>query len=542
MKAGENESLSGTKIKGKYAVWQKGVVATAFPNATEAGLTILRKGGNAVDAACAAAFALGVCEPQASGLGGQTMMLIYNGEKVIAIDGSSRAPSLAYVNAIYKEDRGVGYRATTVPSTPATLYYVQQRYGKLPWKQILQPAIHIAREGYRITYLQNSLQKRELKNFKKVESESGSRYFLKENKPIPEGELFCQSDLAKLLETLAEKGVEEFYIGKIAKQIDTDMRENGGLLRYDDLALIPWPIERRPLRRRFRKYRIYTMPPPGAGRTLLFSLLMIDAIPSRLFAKDEFRRIHLLASVFRKALLERADRPFDPNFYPQVSEKDMLNRIFAHQCIREIVKKVDKTILPSLATEDERSGETTHLSVMDGNGMAVSLTQSIERVYGSKAAAAGLGFLYNNYLIDFDYDIPEHPFYLRPNAVPWATVAPTLIFNKEDIWMALGSPGSERIFSTLAQFLLYIIDEKMDLNEAMRAPRVHCSLGGRVSLEAERFSPDLIKFLKEKGYRIDRREPYSFYLGAVHAVMRRENGSGFEGVAEIRRDGTASGI
>jgi gamma-glutamyltranspeptidase/glutathione hydrolase len=391
----EKETLLKSEINSKYAVNQNGMVTTAFPEATEAGVEILRQKGNAVDAACAAALALCVCEPQASGLGGQTMMLIYTGKKVIAIDGSSRAPSLAHVNAIYREDRRVGYRATTVPSTLATLHYVQQRYGSLTWEQILQPAISIAQEGYKITALQHRLQKRELKNFKKVESGSGVGYFFKDGHPYQEGEKFCQPDMARLLELLAERGIEEFYKGSIAKQIDSDMRDNGGLLRYDDLALIPWPIERRPLQRRFRKYRVFTMPPPGAGRTLLFSLLMIDTIPPKLFARNEFRRIHLLAGVFRNALLERADRPFDPNFYPQVSEKDMLNRKFAHDCIREIVKKVDKTILPSLVTEDERSGETTHLSVMDGDGMAVSLTQSIERVYGSKAAAAGLGFLYN---------------------------------------------------------------------------------------------------------------------------------------------------
>jgi len=531
-----------TATNGKYAISQNGMVSTAFPDATEAGVEILSDGGNAVDAACASAFALGVCEPQASGLGGQTMMLINTAKKVIAIDGSSRAPSLAHVNAIYQHDRSVGYRATTVPSTPATLYYVQQRYGRLAWERILEPAIRIAREGYLITGLQQRLQERELKNFAKVESGSGAIYYLKDGKPYQSGERFCQPDLARLLQILASQGIEEFYKGKVAKQIDADMRENGGLLRYDDLALIPWPIERRPLRRRFRTYRVFTMPPPGAGRTLLFSLMMVDAIPAELLAGDDVKRIHLLASIFRKALRERSDRPFDPEFYPQVSEKEMLNRKFAQHCIREIVRRVDKTILSSLITSDELSGETTHLSVMDRDGMAVSLTQSIERVYGSKAAADGLGFLYNNYLMDFEYDLPEHPFYLRPNAEPWATVAPTLIFKKDNIWMALGSPGSERIFSALTQFLLNIIDEKMDLNQAMLAPRVHCSLGGRVSLEAERFSPDLVDYLKSKGYRIDAREPYSFYLGAVHAVVRREGDGGFEGVAEFRRDGTAGGI
>jgi gamma-glutamyltranspeptidase/glutathione hydrolase len=542
MKLEEIEPIVETETNGKYATAANGMVAAAFPDATEAGVEILRQGGNAVDAACAAALALGACEPQASGIGGQTMMLIYTGKRVIAIDGSSRAPSLAHVNAVYKQDRSVGYRAATVPSTPATLYYVQQRYGSLPWERIPQPAIRIAREGYRITALQHSLQERELKNFEKVESYSGGRYFLNDGQPYQPGELFCQPDLARLLATLAEKGIEEFYRGKVAKQIDADMRENGGLLRYDDLALIPWPIERRPLRRRFRKCRVCTMPPPGAGRTLLFALMMVDAIPPKLLAQNEFKRANLLASVFRKALRERSDRPFDPELYPQVSEKEMLSRKFAQQCIKQIVKRVDKTILSSLITPDELSGETTHLSVMDRNGMAVSLTQSIERVYGSKSAAAGLGFLYNNYLMDFEYGLPDHPFYLRPNAVPWATVAPTLIFRKEDIWMALGSPGSERIFSTLAQFLLHVIDQKMDLYQAMLAPRVHCSLGGRVSLEAERFSPELVGYLKEKGYRIDEREPFAFYLGAVHAVQKNEDGSGFQGVAEIRRDGTAAGF
>ena len=534
--------MNESNFNGKYAVAQNGMVATAFPDATNAGIKILQQGGNAVDAACAAAFALGVCEPQASGLGGQTMMLLYNGKKVIAIDGSSRVPSLAHVNAIYKDDRNLGYRAATVPGTPATLYYVHKHYGSLPWEQILQPAIQIAREGYKITELQSRLQARELSNFKKVESGSGSKYFLNNGEPYLQGEYFHQPDLAQLLQTLSEKGIEEFYKGKVAKQIDADMRENGGLLRYDDLALIPWPIERHSLTRSFRKYRVYTMPPPGAGRTLLYSLLMVDAIPSRLLSKNDLTRIHLLISVFRKALRERSDRPYVPEFYPQVPAEKMLSRKFAHQCIKDIVHRVDKTILSSLITPDELTGETTHLSVMDQNGLAVSLTQSIERVYGSKAAAAGLGFLYNNYLMDFEYEMPEHPFYLRPNASPWATVAPSLIFRKDAIWMALGSPGSERIFSTLTQFLLHVIDEKMDLYQAMLAPRVHCSMGGRVSLEADRFSPQLIDFLKEKGYRIDEREPYSFYLGAIHAVMKQTTNNGFEGVAEIRRDGTAGGI
>ena len=536
----EIESRFQPTEDGKCAAAESGMVATAFPDATQAGVEILRVGGNAVDAACAAALALGVCEPQGSGLGGQTMMLINTGKKVIAIDGSSRAPSLAHVNAIYKVDRTSGYRATTVPSTLATIGYIQNRYGKLSWPKIVEPAIRIANEGYKITTLQHNLQAREIDKFDSVESKSGKRYFFKNGLPYPAGEIFRQLDLAKTLQIIAEKGVEDFYTGSIAKRIDADMRENGGLLRQDDLALIPWPIERAPLRRKFRNLTIHTMPPPGSGRTLLFVLAMLNTISPKRLNKDKVRRAHLFVEIFREALLARSDRPFDPNFYPQVTEEKMLSREYAHQSIKKIVRSVAPG-LPIRETEDERTGETTHLSVMDSNDMAVSLTQSIERVYGSKAAAEGLGFLYNNYIMDFDYTIPGHPFYLRPNAVPWATVAPSLIFHKDDIWMAVGSPGSERIISTLTQFLIHIVDENMPISEAMIEPRLHCSLGGRISLEADRFPSEIFDSFLDKGYRINKKEPFSFYLGAIHAVLKCHDGSGFQGVAEVRRDGMAGG-
>lgn len=525
---------------GKCAEAQNGMVATAFPDATLAGVEILKQGGNAVDAACTAALALGVCEPQASGIGGQTLMLINWGGKVMAIDGSSRAPSLAHVSGIYKDDRAHGYRSTTVPSTPATLWYVNKHYGRLTWQKIMEPAIRLAEEGYKITALQHRLQKQELENFEKVESESGKRYFLNDGKPYMPGERFCQPELAKMLTILADKGVEEFYQGKVAKQIDADMREHGGLLRYDDLALIPWPIVRNPVHRKFRGFTVYSMPPPGAGRSLLFTLMILNRIKPKHLNKDEFKRAQLLVEIFRRTLLERTDRPFDPNYYPQVAEQDILKSRYIRQCIREISHET-QIHMPIYKTEDELPGETTHLSVIDDSGMAVSLTQSIERLYGSKAAADGLGFLYNNYLMDYEYKIYSHPFYLRPNAVPWATVAPSLIFHNKQIWMAVGSPGSERIFSAIAQFLIHVVDEHQPIDEAMRAPRLHCSLGGRVSLEADRFPEELITIFQQNGYRIDRREPYSFYLGAIHAVLKKHDGSGFQGVAEVRRDGTAGG-
>ncbi len=535
------ESALKPDHSGKTARAAGGMVSTAFPLATGAGVEILRRGGNSIDAACAAALALAVCEPQSSGLGGQTMMLIGRRNKVITIDGSSRAPSLTHVGAIYKPDRSRGYRATTVPATPATLGYVQRKYGRLEWWQVVKPSIRIAREGYTVTQLQSRLLDREQKNFNLVESKSGLQYFYRDGKPYRPGETFRQPHLAELLETIAERGAEEFYTGETARRIDADMRKNGGLLREDDLALIPWPIERKPLRGKFRSLTVHTMPPPGSGRSLLFCLALLDRLSPQDLAGDPLRRAHLLAEIFRNVLLERSDRPFDANFYPQVSEKDMLSSDFTGKTIEKIISATAPT-LPIKETEDEKSGETTHLSVMDSSGTAVSLTQSIERVYGSKAAADGLGFLYNNYMMSFEYNVPSHPYYLRPNAVPWATVAPSIIFDGEGPWMALGSPGSERIISTLAQFLINLIDEGMSLEEAMLRPRLHCSLGGRVSLEAERFFPGLSESLEEKGYRINPREAFSFYMGAIHAVMKCRSDDGFQGVAEERRDGTAGGL
>ncbi len=387
----------------KVAASRGGMVATAFSHATEAGAEMLRNAGNAVDAAVAAAFALGVCEPQASGIGGQTMMLISTGERTVALDGSSRAPSLASNDSISGDGRLVGYRATTVPSTPATLAYAQKRWGSLPLARVLEPAIRIATEGYRITDLQNRLQERELESFSRVPSGSGARYFLSGGSPWPVGALFKQPDLAETLRRLAEHGVEDFYQGEIARRIDADMRANDGLLRLDDLALIPWPVLRRTIRSHFRGFRVHTMPPPGAGRALALALNMIDQLEPDFFRHLDPARYQVLAEVFRKAMRVRNDSPFDPNLYAQVDFKQMLSRKFARRSLRRILKGVDRGLLAEMQPERERSGETTHLSTIDRNGMAVSLTQSIERVYGSKAAAAGLGFLYNNYVMDFQF-------------------------------------------------------------------------------------------------------------------------------------------
>lgn len=524
----------------KCAIAKGGIVATAFPEATQAGIEILSRGGNAVDAACAAALALGVCEPQASGVGGQSMAILHIQGKTIAIDGSSRVPSLAHLSRVDRADQRTGYRATTVPSTMAVLGYLNFWYGRLDWPTILEPAIRIAQGGYRITQLQRDLQIRELENFLKIPSRSGARYFLKEGtEPYQVGDRFVQPDLARLLEHLADHGPRAFYQGEIAQRIDEDMKTNDGFLRADDLALIPWPIERRPLKRRYRDVTVMTLPPPAAGRTLLLVLLMLNHLPSCFLCDGSPESYHFLAETFRKAFLQRKDRPYDPNTYPQVNDKKMLNRDFA----RALAQSIRDTIDPDLPLVEPPldEGDTTHLSAIDAEGNAIGITQSIELAYGSRAAAEGLGFLYNNYMLALDTKNPSHPYYLRPNAIPWTSVAPAIVFYKNQPWLVVGSPGSERIFSTISQFLVHLIDGGLSMDEAMTSPRLHPSIGGKISIEADRFDSTVISYLEKLGYKIRRREPYSFYLGAIQAAMKCQTRKGFQGVAEIRRDGTAGG-
>lgn len=519
-----------------------GMVASAFPDATAAGVEMLSQGGNAIDAACAVGMALAVCEPQASGIGGQTVGLIHREGKTFVLDGSSRAPSLAHRSRLAKRRRRKsGYRATTVPSTLAAYGWLSRYYGHLDWQTVLEPAIRIARDGFAITPLQHRLQARELESFLSVPTGSGAKYFLKDGtEPYNAGDLFRQPDLANLLESIAKRGVEAFYQGEVAAMIDEDMRQNDGLLRADDLAYIPWPIERKPVARRYRGYLIKTMPPPGAGRTLLLVLLMLNYLTSKFVGGRTPQRYHFMAETFRKAFLQRRDRPFDPNTYPQMPERRMLNRNFAIRLAGTIADEMDVT-LPLEDPEDEEIGETTHFSVMDGEGTAVTITQSIESVYGSRAAAAGLGFLYNNYMMAFELDNPAHPYHLRPNAVPWSTAAPTIVFRRKEPFIAAGSPGSERIFSAITQFLTEVIDGSSSIGEAVAEARFHCSIGGTVNLEQDRFDQSVVDYLEGLGYKLTRRRPYSFYLGCINATLRRQTGAGFQGVADLRRDGTAAG-
>lgn len=509
----------------RVAFSKHGMVSTAHYEATKAAVQVLEAGGNAVDAAVTAAFALGICEPHASGLGGQTMAILHLAEtrRSIALDGSSRSPNRATAARVKKLQRRLGYRATTVPSTPAVLGYIQSKYGRLELAETLGPAVRLAREGYQISELQRALARRESKRLRR--GNAGAIYLKDGRRPYATGSIMRQPALASTLERIALMGVEDFYTGEISRLICEDMSANNGLIREEDLAQIPWPIERKPLATRFDGHRVLTFPPPGGGRVLIEMLHLVEQFPQRLWDPDTLRGALLLTEVIRRGALDRKDRPFDPNFYQQLDDKRMLDRDYARRAASGIRRRL------------RTKGETTHLSVMDRWGNVIALTQSIEGVFGAAVATSELGFLYNNYMGAFEYGDMSHPYYLRPNAVPWASVAPTIVFRGKRPWLAIGSPGSDRIVSAVLQVLLRL--KSHTPYEAVAAPRLHCSVDGRVSLESPRFRDDIPRSLTARGYTIDYRDSFSFYLGCVQLVLRDR--AGFTGVADPRRDGSAGG-
>ena len=346
----------------KVAVSRKGMISTAHYGATAAGAEVLADGGNAMDAAVAAAFALGVCEPAASGLGGQTMMLIHDAAErgTFALDGSSRAPNRAN-SEIFKDiadERRRGYRSTTVPSTPAVLEYVSKKYGKLPLARVLEPAIRLAENGYEVSLLQHRLTRRERKFLR---AGTAAPFFLRDGRSsYRAGTILRQPVLAETLRRLARRGVKDFYSGETAKLIAQDMTLHGGLIQRDDLAQIPVPIERRPITVRLNGDRIFTMPPPGAGQTLVEMINVYEQLPGDFSEIETARGAVLFAETIRRAFLDRHDRPFDPNFYSQTSEKRMLSEDYAKLVARQIRKRF------------LGHGETTHLSAMDEAGNAVA--------------------------------------------------------------------------------------------------------------------------------------------------------------------------
>lgn len=542
---------------GRHAPGARGVAATAHPSATAAAAEVLRAGGNAVDAAVAAAWALSVCEPSGSGLGGQTTMLVHfaDGSRTV-IDGHSYAPAAVSLDSVNEYQQRVGHRACTIPSTPATLDLAHRRWGLLPRRQVVTPAIKLAEEGYPVSELQSRQAKWVLPKIRL--SPGANRLFLKRGRPYAPGELFRQAELAETLHALAERGADDFYRGELARAVAEDMRLGGGLLTERDLEEFTLPAEREPLQVDYRAHLVLSVPPPGGGLQLLLALKVLEQLSKERRGGTDASWYEQVALSVLAVFRERQRMP------PAVEELTPrhCNLLLSEERARLVAEAARDELeggggevfdvaaaassYPrrprSCAAAGDGAGETTHLCVADGFGNVVSLTQSIQSLFGAKAANGRLGFLYNNYL----RTCPRyaHPNRLGPGCTPRSNVAPTLVLKRGPRgWkplLALGAAGSRRITSSVLQVLCGVIDRGMTLEAAVGAPRVHALLSRAAWVEAPAAEEALLEALSRRFRKIKVRPRHSYKMGAVQAVQFTEGG--MIGAADPRRDGTAAGL
>ncbi len=500
-----------------------GVAAAASPEAAEAGAAILQAGGNAVDAAVAMSFALGVTEPAMSGLGGQTQMLLHQpGARPVVINGTSYAPRATPAEADPADI--VSYRATTVPTTVRVLEYAWRHYGsgRIQWAQLLEPAIRYAEEGFVVGPFRRRVWTGAADELRA--NPAARVLFLTDAGAAPAaGSVFRQPQLARTLRRLAQHGADDFYHGEIARAIASDMAANGGWLSLEDLQQLPQPAELDPLKGSYRGWDVYTLPPPGGGWVVLQILNLLELSHPQALAQGSPARIPLLAQALRIGHRTRRDTPVG----------DLLDYD------ADVLEKIDKARVRELM--ELGYGETTHFSVADGDGMAVAVTASINFAFGAKAADSTLGFLYNDYMREFELGDPEHPFALRPSAMPYSSMSPTILARDGEPVLALGSPGSARIISAVAQVAQLWVDERMDIEAAVAAHRLHVIPDSAVFVEWRAAPDTALRVLARRGFVLSEpRTPWdsrgrNAYFGGVHAVARRDGV--WCGAADPRRDG-----
>lgn len=516
---------------------QHGIVSAASPEAAQAGLDMLSAGGNAMDAAVAISFTLGVTEPAMSGLGGGSQVLFAPaGQTPIAINGTTFSPAATPVDAA-EEDLQYHTRST-IPSTVKVMEYIWEKYGSgnLSWSELLQPAIRYAEEGFVMGLFRHRVYKKYESALK--DSPFYTSFVLMPDGNIPgPGDTLRQPLLAQTLRRLAQAGAEDFYSGEIAQQIAEDMEQNGGWITLEDLQNFPEPAELSPLSVDYRGYQVYSQPPPCGGWTALLILHLLQESEAGQLQHGTEERFFKLTQALALGHQDRKERPITDLLDYEKAAAEKLSRSYAQSLLtNSLTKKVPETV---------EGGETTHFSVVDKDGNAVAVTASINAYFGAKAASPELGFLYNTYMDDFFLGQPDHPFAIRPGAMAYSSMSPTVVQKDSENVLVIGSPGSARIISSVAQLTQLWIDSELGIKEIVGLPRLH-SVNGRVYIEDMPAVPnDWIQKLRKRGYEIAyptydlTTGALNAYFGGVHALAR-EKGV-WRGAADPRRDGKVLG-
>ena len=493
-------SLGYEPAQKELASSKNGMVSTQHFLATAVGERILSRGGNAYDASIAIAFTLAVVLPRAGNIGGGGFMVIYDSQtqKPYSIDFREKAPQMSTRDMYLTEDGSfndmnlstLGYLASGVPGTVAGLWDVHQKFGSLPWNELLEDAIYFAENGFKITPFLGDI----LFNYSEALSIfPETKKIFQKHYPNFKDKLLIQKDLANTLRIIASQGREGFYEGQIAKKIASEMKKNNGLITEDDLKKYN-PIWRKPLISNYRDTQIITMGPPSSGGLHVIQMLnIVENYDLKNIGHNSTNYINLLAEVMKYAYSDRSKYLGDPDFYDVPVEK-----IISKEYAAEINNNIDigqstpvDDVYPGKFL-DRESHETTHFSVVDEEGNVVSMTYTLNSTFGSKVVVKGTGILMNNEMDDFSAapGVPNQFNLLgadanaiAPYKRPLSSMTPTIVLKNNELFFTTGSPGGARIISAVFQSILNIIDFKMNLEEATLAKRLH-----------HQWYPDMLEF------------------------------------------------
>jgi len=529
---------------------RRGIVASSEPLASQAGVEILRAGGNAVDAAVAVGFAMAVTFPQAGNLGGGGFMLIRmaNGDAIV-VDYREQAPAAA-TREMYQGTQGnlipgastMGARAAGIPGTVRGLALAEEKYGHLGLARVMAPAIRLARSGFPVSY---SLARHFTSGRDLLEKFDGSRHiFLHDGNPYEAGAVFRQQDLARTLAAIAKRGPQAFYSDATAKALTATMQKYHGLITEEDLEHYQAKL-RPPLVGHFRGFDILSVPPPSAGGTMLIEMLNVLE-PLDLGPADSYASIHLLAETMRRAYADRATYMGDADF-TSVPVAGLTSPRYASQLREEIMNARPEAPVRAGEPQVYESGATTHFSVVDAEGNAVANTYTLNGWFGCGVTVEGAGFLLNNEMDDFTSKPGSPNLFglvqgeanaIAPHKRPLSSMTPTIVIRDGKVRLALGSPGGSTITNTVLQVLLDVLVYKMDVLQAVTSPRFHDQwMPDRLAFEREGFSSDTLEKLQQAGYPVSFRES----IGDCEAIEIAPDSGWRFGASDPRADGKAVG-
>jgi len=544
---------------------QHGIVVSVHELASQAGVEIMQAGGNAIDAAVAAGFALAVVHPVAGNIGGGGFMLIRMADgKVHFIDFREKAPAAATAD-MYLDPQGnvienasvIGYNSIGVPGSVAGMVYAEQKYGKLTLKQVVAPAIRLAREGFALTWneARDMEEDEDLARFPE-----SRRIFQRDGNYYQPGEIFRQPDLARTLERIAAHP-DDFYHGALARELAAAIKKGGGLITTDDLTHYDVK-EREPVRGTYRGYEIISAPPPSSGGTMLIeSLNILEGYDLAAMGNRSAQSIHITSEAFRRAFFDRADFMGDPDF-SRIPVAQLIDKKYAaawrdsiamdHATPSKDLKR------PAVFSELERYAaahslslgrepeDTTHYSVIDSAGNAVAVTTTLNGGYGSHVTAEGLGFLLNDEMDDFSskpgvpnmFGLIQGPANaIGANKRPLSAMTPTIVLKDGKVRMVLGSPGGPTIITTVGNVLMGVVDYGLNIQEAVNAPRFHHQWSPDRILLEENISPDTVALLKTRRHAV--KTVHSW--GDGECIMVDPKSGELLGASDGRNEGKAVG-